>query len=116
MMKKMVGEDDIITSKSKMELSRLPLCADSHAQHVDRINHRVALLKWSRKPFYLIPKPYNGQEWIIQGGLLEPMWFRGPILPPSLIDVLNIYDEEKSDDEEITYNDHLMEYLDDDDN
>ena len=37
---------------------------------------------------------------------------RGPILPPSLIDVLDIYDNaEESDDKYITDYDDLMEYL-----
>ena len=55
------------------------------------------------------------QIWIIEGGLLEPLWSRGPILPPSLIDVLDIYNNgEESDNEEISDSNDLMEYLDDD--
>ena len=43
MLKKMVGEDERMTTKFKEMLSRLPPCSNSHAPHVDRVNHRVAL-------------------------------------------------------------------------
>ena len=71
MLKKMVGEDERITTKSKVELSRLPPCADYHAPHVDRVNHRVALFKSSHMPLYLVSKPYDGQGWVKDGDCLN---------------------------------------------
>ena len=71
-----------------MELSRLPPCADSHALHVDRVNHRIALMKQPHIPVYLAPKPYDGQGWVKDDDKLEPLWSRGSILPLFLVDLL----------------------------
>ena len=42
---KMVGNDEQINSKSKVNLSLLPPCVDAHRPHVDRVNYLVANLK-----------------------------------------------------------------------
>ena len=55
MLKKMVGEDDNLTSKSKVDISRLPPCKDAHTPHVQRVNYRVALYKTA--PVAIIEKP-----------------------------------------------------------
>ena len=66
-------------------------------------------------PLYWVPKPYDGQGWVKDGDLLEPLRSGGPFLPPTLIDLLDTpeYDEE-TDDEEVTEYDDLLEYLNDD--
>ena len=48
------------------------------------------------------------------GDLPEPLWSGGPILPPSLIDLVDTPEyEEENDDEEATDYDDLLGYLDD---
>ena len=112
----MVGEDDKLTRKSKVESSRLPPCANSLLPHVDRVYHRVAILKRFHVPLYKAPKPYDGQGWIKEGDLFKPMWSYGLIFPPSLIDILEANESEDDDanDSVIDYED-VMEYLDNND-
>ena len=67
-------------------------------------------------PLYEAPKLYDGQGWIKEGDLFEPMWSYGLILPPSLIDILETNNSEDDDDNDsvIDYED-VMEYLDNND-
>ncbi|KAK1884337.1 GTPase Era [Dissostichus eleginoides] len=45
LLRKMVGEDDKLTAKSKVDLARLLPCYDALKPHVQRVNHRLALYK-----------------------------------------------------------------------
>ena len=57
----------------------------------------------------------NGQQWVkTEEGFLEPVWSCGPILPPSLIDLIKKVEEEE-EDEEIDYDELLLGDDDDDD-
>ena len=68
------------------------------------------------------PKPYDtGQGWKkTEQGILEPVWSIGPIVPPSLIDLLEKMDcedeqgKEQEADLEIDYDDMLDGDYDDD--
>lgn len=102
MLKKMVGEDEQLTTKSKVDLSRLPPCRDNLVPHIGRVNHRLAHYKRADKTIFWCPKPYDpGQGWEkTEEGILEPVWSCGPILPPSLIDLLQNTAEEVDEDEE----------------
>ena len=60
MLTKMVGNEERINPKSRVNLSLLP-CFDAHRQHVDHVNHCVALFKRSNIPIYDAQKPYEGQ-------------------------------------------------------
>lgn len=112
-LKKMVGEDDMLSKKSKVDLARLPPCQDSLIPHMHRVNYRVACYRRANQPIFEKPKPYDpDQGWERnENGLLEPIWSKGPILPNSLIDILektdfNIRDEDADDeDESIDYED-----------
>ena len=97
MLKKMVGEDDTITTKSKVDLVRLPPCHDSLIPHIQRVNHRVASYRHARVPVVERPKPFeNNQGWIKNDDeIIEPMWSRGPILPTSLDDILETHEVEE---------------------
>ena len=90
MLKQMVGEDEQLTTKSKVDLSRLPPCRDNLIPHIGRVNHRLAHYKRADKATFLCPKPYDpGQGWEkTEEGILEPVWSSGAILPPSLVDLL----------------------------
>ena len=116
MLKKMVGEDERLTTKSKVDLARLPPCKNNLIPHVGRVNYRLAIYKRANQPCFWRPKPYdNGQQWVkTEEGFLEPVWSCGPILPPSLIDLIKKVEEEE-EDEEIDYDELLLGDDDDDD-
>ena len=102
MLKKMVGEDELLTTKSKVDLSRLPPCRDNLVPHIQRVNHHLAIYKRADQAMFSCPKPYSpGQGWEkTQEGVLEPVWSCGPILPISLIDLIEKTTEEIEDVEE----------------
>ena len=102
MLKKMVGEDETISRKSKIDLARIPPCQDSLIPHCQRANHRLACHKRANQPIIEKPKPYDmDQGWEkVENGSLEPIWSRGPILPMSLIDLLDSTDWDLDDEDE----------------
>ena len=64
MMKKMVGENNTLSKKSKVDLSRIPPCKDSLIPHIQRVNHRVAGYKQAHQNIVESPMPYDdGQGW-----------------------------------------------------
>ncbi|XP_074605770.1 uncharacterized protein LOC141858830 [Acropora palmata] len=99
MLNKMVGEDARLTAKTKVDLSRLPPCRDSLVPHIQIVNHRLAC-----QAIFWRPKPHEpGQGWQKnESGSLEPIWSSSPILPPSLVDLIEPSSEEESDAEEET--------------
>ena len=124
MMHKMVGQNEKLTSKSKVDLARIPPCLNSLKPHIERVNYRVACLKEAHTPIFDTPKPdEEGKGWLTNdAGDLEPIWSYGTVLPPSLVDLLE--DDEEEDDEEEgdeslveeDYDlDEILEYLDDED-
>jgi hypothetical protein len=72
---KMVGEDEKLTSKSKVDLARLPPCHSALKPHIQRANHRVALYKRADEPILEKLKPYDeGQGWMrTDEEVLEPV-------------------------------------------
>ena len=118
MLKKMVGEDETISKKSKIDLARIPPCQDSLIPHCQRANHRLACHKRANQPIIEKPKPYDmDQGWQkVENGSLEPIWSRGPIIPMSLIDLLDStdWDLDDEDDEYLDY-DHIFDDEDEDD-
>lgn len=101
MLKKMVGKDDLLTNKSKIDLARLPPCQDALIPHVRRVNYRVASYKRATIPIFEAPKPWDeNQGWCRNDGVVEPVWSVGPFLPESLVDILVSGDVNNEDDEE----------------
>jgi hypothetical protein len=120
MLKKMVGEDETLSSKSKIDLAKIPPCQDSLIPHCQRSNHRLACHKRANEHIIEKPKPYDqDQGWEkVNDGVLEPVWSKGPILPLSLIDLLDSdwdLDDENEDDDYIDYEDIFDDNDDDDD-
>ena len=100
MLKKMVGADQVLDSKSKVDLERLPPPKVCLTSHVHCANFRVACYKRADQPIFERPNPYDecmGWEKTMDEGLLEPVWTIGPILPPSLVEVLAQKTEEKQE-------------------
>ena len=87
---KMVGEDKVLSLDSKVDLERLPPPKVSLIPHVQRCNYRVACYKRADQPILEKPNPYDeGMGWKkTHNTVLEPIWSIGPILPPSLIEIL----------------------------
>ena len=91
MLRKMVGADEVLSLHSKVDLERLPPPEVCLIPHVQRCNYRVACYKRADQPIFERPKPYDqgmGWEKTVNKGELEPIWSVGPILPPSLIEIL----------------------------
>ena len=102
LLRKMVGEDEKLTSRSKVDLARLPPCQSALKQHIQRMNHRAALYKRANEAILEKPNPYDdGQGWVnTHEGVLEPMWSFGPIMPTSLVDLLVTCDREVVEEKE----------------
>ena len=90
MIKKMMGDDDTFTTKLKGNPARLPPCRDSLLPHIWRVNHRLALYKGANWIISEDIQPYDEmQGWKkTSAKVLEPIWYCGPDLPPSLADLL----------------------------
>lgn len=66
------------------------------------MNYRLANYKRAHIPIFWRPKPYDpDQGWQkTEEDSLEPVWSCGPVLPPSLIDLLEETTEEVEGNEE----------------
>ena len=103
MLKKMIGEDQQLTKKSKVDLAKLPPCQDSLIPHLQRVNHRVACFKNAATAMNDNPKPYDiDQGWVFNDGILEPVWSKGPILPTSMVDILDAKEVETDSGDELS--------------
>ncbi|XP_033987161.1 uncharacterized protein LOC117483109 [Trematomus bernacchii] len=101
LLRKMVGQDDKLTAKSKVDLARLPPCYDALKPHVQRVNHRVALNKRADESILEKPNPYDEEQgWMRTDGVLRPVWSCGPVLPTSLVDLLDTTEREQEEEEE----------------
>ena len=102
LLRKMIGENDKLTSKSKVDLARLPPCHSALKQHVHRVNHRMCLYKRADIPILEKPQPYDpGQGWMkTDEGVLEPLWSSAPVLPESLVDLPGTVESEEDQLEE----------------
>ena len=111
MLLKMIGDEDKLTTTSKVDLSRLPPCKNSLVPHIQRVNHRVCLYKQAHIAHIEAPNPYDeGQGWVRTGDKMEPLWSFGPIMPLSLIDLLlDNVDEEVEDVQQVDMEDIFME-------
>jgi len=112
----MDGEDEKLTSKSKVDLTRLPPCHLVLKPHVQRMNHRVALYKRADQAILQIPKLCDdGQGWRrTTEGVLELVWSCGPALPTPLVDILHTVHREEEEEEEFDF-DSFIEHVDSDD-
>ena len=72
--------------------------------HIQRVNHRLACYKRVGQAIVWRPKPHDpGQGWEKNdSGSLEPIWSSSPLLPPSLVDLMEPSSKEESDVEEET--------------
>ena len=85
MIVKMTGGSDVsVKSVKKVDMSKVAPCRSSLVPHIRRVNYRVAQWKRSHLHTPCIPTPSLEHGW--SDG--EPHWCDGPILPDSLMDVV----------------------------
>ena len=102
LLRKMVGENEKLTFKSKVHLARLPPCESALKQHVNCVNHCMCLYKRADIPILEKFKPYDqGQGWMrTNEGVLEPLWSSVPVLPESLVDLMGTVEEQLDGEQE----------------
>ena len=89
----MFGEDETLTARSKVDLSHLPHCRDSLFTHIQRSNQRLVCYKCATPPMFEHSKPFEDQGWeMSEEGYIETLWSKGPVLPTTLIDILDCAD------------------------
>ena len=96
---------------SGVHFARLPPCQDSLIPHIQWVNYRVVCYKRAAEPVFWRPKPYDGDlGWEkSEGGILEPVWSCGPILPPSCIDLLaaGVVGDDEGEEDEVEIDDEM---------
>ena len=99
LLRRIVGEDEKLTSKPKVDLARLPPCHSALKPHLQRVNHHLALYKRADKSIMENPNPYDdGQGWIrTEDGDLEPVWSCNAALSNSLVDLLDTVDRKEEE-------------------
>jgi len=102
LLRKMAGDSEKLTSKSKVDLGRLPPSYSARKPHVQRVNHHVPLYKRAHQAIVEKPKPYEeGQGWLRNdsNNMLQPIWSCGGILPTALVGILETTANEDNGDE-----------------
>ena len=91
------GDDLTLTSKSKIDLARLPPCFSNLLPHIYRVSHRLAFYKPADEPFVKSPNLYDDKQgWLKkQHNLYEPICQVGPILPSALVDIVDSVEQER---------------------
>ncbi|KAG1715021.1 Cystic fibrosis transmembrane conductance regulator [Nymphon striatum] len=98
-------EEDINVTNSVALLNAAQNCSresldhalhDPSTAHISRVNHRLAIYKRADIPIFWYPKPYDPEQgWERNDeGVLEPVWLCGPVLPPTMIDLVEKTTEE----------------------
>ena len=115
MLKKIVGENEVLTSKSKVDLSRLPPCIDSLVPHIGRVNYRHANYKPSSQVDLLVPQPLLSWPGLgtNRGRYLRACVVEQTCASPSLVDLLQKTVEEaeveQDDGQEIDFEELLSD-------
>ena len=101
-LRKIVGENEKLTSKPKVDLARLPPCHPGLKPHVQRVNHRVAFYMRADESILKKPNPYDdGQGWIrTEDGMLDPVWPCDAALPNLLVELLDTGDRDEEEEGE----------------
>ena len=55
MLKQMIGDDEALHLKSRVDLTRLPPCKDSLIPHIYRVNYRISLYKKASNAIFESP-------------------------------------------------------------
>ena len=113
MLQQIIGDDETLHLKSRVDLSRLPPCKNTFIPHIYRVNRRTAQYKRASDAIFESPKPFDlCQDWEkTEKNNLKPIWSCRPILPSALIDVIEktikeVEKDEHQEENEIDYDDY----------
>lgn len=87
--------NDNIKLHRNADLSLLPPCSRSLAQHIRRANYQMVLWRRAHIPVLHMPSPTDGHGWQLVNGYLEPLWFDGDAVPQFI--AANIPDQDQND-------------------
>ena len=106
----MAGDNSNLLSNDKFDLSRLPPCVSNLIPHIYQVNHRLAFYKRTHIPIIESPNPWDDKQgWTKSPNqVMEPIWQIGPILPSSLVDIL---EGVQSAEEEFTEVEQFEDYI-----
>ena len=107
----MKGKSDKLIKSTNIDLSRIPPCLRCLHPHIKRVNYRLAQWKQAHIPFVELPDPTEHGWETSESGILEPEWSDGPILPESLMDIIDTDKQSPIENEDYDCDDEL-----DDDN
>ena len=103
--------EEVISASQNTNLATLPPSRCSLKQHIRSCNYQVTIWKRGDQPVPDIPNPTEGYGWILNNGILEPLWTEEEeelALPQTVIDkVLNDVpdaEEEENDQECVLQN------------
>ena len=78
LLRHMVGDNEVLTMRSKVDLSKLPPCKDNLVPHIHRVNHRIAHFKQADQTQFLAPQANRSgtrmvedQKWIRTNMVLQ---------------------------------------------
>ena len=102
-LKKMVGEDKDLIKESKIDLLHPCPCQNSLLLHIYRVEHWVVSYKRTNVPIFEKPRPNNeNQGWsIAENGVLELVLTTRSVMSQSLINLLDVINDQESGDEEM---------------
>jgi len=107
-------KDQLLSSESGIDLSLLPPCRSSLRMHAVRANYQALIWNQADIACPVVPKPENGQGWVLKGDTLAYQWTEDEMLPEDLVDLVL----EQVDNEEDSGNDYYNiqeDMIDDDD-
>lgn len=101
------GPGKSLDTKKNIDLSTLPPPRVCLQEHIKRVNYQVGIWKRAHCPKPQIPHPTQDHGWVMNNGILEPLWYKGAPLPASLADILenvgdnedNVSEDRESDDD-----------------
>lgn len=97
---------NMINPTKKFDTAFIPPPKVSFLEHCKRVNFEVGKWKRSHEQFPIIPSPFDDNGWSQDlNGFLQPTWYKGDMLPQSIINELpteseNNESEEKDEDVE----------------
>jgi hypothetical protein len=84
-------EEVVMDPNHNVDLASLPPCRKSLKQHARRANFQTAIWKRAHIPVPEVPSPTDGHGWVMNDGVLEPLWTAKEeelVLPQPIIDGL----------------------------
>ena len=98
----------LIQAKSEVDMAILPPCKDLLYLYID---YCVAIYKRAHLPYYESPRKDDGHRLVNEGDILESKWTSQPIMPPSIVNLIEQVNEDFNDEEIEDESEDIMEYM-----